>query len=58
MKCAVLEVFAAKQNCNRYLNIMAGYYSSDILGELFFERHRITEHENDDCNSGIRTENK
>jgi len=24
MKCVVLEVFAAKQNCNRYLNIMAG----------------------------------
>jgi hypothetical protein len=37
---------------------MAGYYSSDVLGELFFEHHRITEHEKDYCNSGIRTENK
>lgn len=34
------------------------YYSSDVLGELFFEHHRITEHEKDYCNSGIRTENK
>jgi len=45
------------KKCNRYLNIKAGYYSSDILGELFFEHHRITDHERDYCNSGIRTEN-
>jgi hypothetical protein len=44
--------------CNRYLNIQAGYYFSDRLVELFINYHRITEHEKDYCNSGIRTENK
>ena len=40
------------------LHIKAGYCSNELSGELFFEHHRITEHEKDDCNSGIRTESK
>lgn len=35
------------------MNIKERYYSSDVLGELFFEHHRITEHEKDYCNNGI-----
>jgi len=41
------------KKCNRYLNITECYYSGDVLGELFFEHHRITEHEKVYCNNGI-----
>jgi hypothetical protein len=43
---------------NRYLNIHEDYYFSDLLVELLINHHTIIEHEKDDCNSGMRTENK